>query len=103
MPKRQRGRRQDVGRMSGLTLTSQDVEPDIGVMNPVTERFSTSGLNCLKAIGRHRVEDVDHLSIAVIDAGKLAPYTLHRRGLRGVKLVISDAREGIRAAVSRFG
>jgi tetratricopeptide (TPR) repeat protein len=66
-------------------------------------RYSTSGLNCLKAVGRHRVEDVDRLSIAVIDAGKLAPYTLHRRGLRGVKLVISDAHEGIRAAVSRFG
>jgi Transposase, Mutator family len=56
-----------------------------------------------ESIGQRRVEDVDHLSIAVIDAGKLAPYALQRRGLRGVKLVISDAHEGIRAAVSRFG
>jgi hypothetical protein len=103
MPKRQRCRRQDVGRRGGLAFTSQDVEHDIGGMNPVTERFSTGGSHSRESIGQRRVEDVDHLSIAVIDAGKLAPYTLQRRGLRGVKLVISDAREGIRAAVSRFG
>jgi hypothetical protein len=72
-------------------------------MNPVTERFSTGGFHSRESIGQHRVEDVDHRSIAVIDAGKLAPYTLRRRGLRGVKLVISDAHQGIRAAVSRFG
>ena len=53
--------------------------------------------------GQLRVEDVDHLSIAVIDAGKLAPYTLQRSGLRGVKFVISDAREGSRAGVGSFG
>ncbi len=30
-----------------------------------------------------------------------APLGLARRGLRGVKLVISDAHEGIKAAVSK--
>ncbi len=30
-----------------------------------------------------------------------APLGFARRGLRGVKLVISDAREGIKAAVSK--
>jgi hypothetical protein len=64
-------------------------------------RFSTG--HSWESIARHRVEDVDNLSITVIDAGKLAPCTLHRRGLRGVKLAISDAREGIRAAISRLG
>jgi hypothetical protein len=75
MQKRQRGRRRDVGRRSGLTLTSQDVEHDIGVMNPVTERYSTSGLNCLKAVGRHRIEDVDRLSMP-----SSAPASLRRTG-----------------------
>jgi hypothetical protein len=72
-------------------------------MNPVTERFSTGGFRSRESIGQHRVEDVDHLSIAVIDASKLAPYTLQRHRLRGVKLMISDAHEGIGPAVSRFG
>jgi hypothetical protein len=87
----------------GLTLTSQDVEHDIGGMNLVAERFGTGGFESRESIGQRGVEDVDHLSIAVIDAGKLAPYTLQRRGLRGVMLVISDAYAGIRSAVSRVG
>jgi hypothetical protein len=81
-------------------LTSQN-EHDIGDMDPVAERFGTGGFHSRESIGQRRVEDVDHLSIAVNDAGKLAPYTLQRRGLRGVKLVISDAHEGVGAAVGR--
>jgi hypothetical protein len=77
-----------------LTTTSAD---------PVTERFGTGGFDSRESIGQRGVEDVDHLAIAVIDAGKLAPCTLQRRGLRVVKLVISDAQEGIRAAVSSIG
>ena len=103
MTERQCGRRHDVGRWGGFTLTGQDIENDIGGMDAVTERFGTGRFHRGQTVSQHRVEDVDHLSIAVIDAGKLAPYTLQRRGLRGVKLVISDAHEGIRAAVSRFG
>src|SRR6516162_2156256 len=64
--------------VGGLTLSSQDVEHDIGGMHAMTERFSTGGLNGQQSIGQHRVEDVDHLAIAIIGVGKLAPYTLHR-------------------------
>jgi hypothetical protein len=78
MPERQCGRRQDVGRGSGLALPSQDVEHDIGGMNAVTERFSTGGFPQPGVRGQHCAEDIDHLSIAVIGAGKLAPHTLHR-------------------------
>ena len=59
-------------------MPSQDVEHDIGGMDAVTERFGTGGLNCRQSVGQHRVEDVDHLSIAVISARKLPPHTLDR-------------------------
>ena len=62
----------------------------------MTERFSSRRLPQPEFIGQlPGSEDVVHLSIAVIDAGKLAPDTLQRRGLRGVKLSeCPDAREG---------
>jgi len=65
-------------------------------------RFSPGDLHSWESIAQHRVEDVDRLSISVIDAGKLAPCTLQRRGLRGVKLAISDAQRasGPRSAES---
>jgi hypothetical protein len=50
MPKRQRGGLQDVGRRGGLTLTSQDVEHDIGGMNLVTERFGAGGFDAYAGI-----------------------------------------------------
>ena len=78
MPKRQRGWRQDVGGGSRLALPGQDVEHDISRMNAVSDRFGAGGLNCWQTVGQHRVEDVDHLPIAVIGAGKLPPHTLDR-------------------------
>jgi len=41
MTERQCGRRHDVGRWGGFTLTGQDIENDIGGMDAVTERFGT--------------------------------------------------------------
>jgi hypothetical protein len=35
------------------------------------------GLDRRQPIGEHRGQDIDHLPIAVIDAGKLAPDTIH--------------------------
>ena len=75
MAKRQCGRRHDVGWWRRLTLPSQDVEHDISGMNAVSDRFGAGGLNCWQTVGQHRVEDVDHLPIAVIGAGKLSPHT----------------------------
>jgi hypothetical protein len=35
------------------------------------------GWNRRQPVGEHRGENVDHLPIAVVDAGELAPYALH--------------------------
>src|SRR4029450_2261876 len=48
-------------------------------MNAVADRLGAgSSLDCGQAVGQNGVEDVDHLPIAVVDNGKLAPYTFHR-------------------------
>jgi hypothetical protein len=39
---------------------------------------SAGRLDSWQPVGDHRCEDVDHLPIAVIDAGELAPDALHR-------------------------
>src|SRR6516164_5567422 len=78
MAKRQCGRGQDVGWWSRLTLPSQDVEHDIGGMDAVAKRFNTSRFHSRQPIGQYRVEDVDHLAIAILSAGQLAPHALHR-------------------------
>jgi hypothetical protein len=36
-----------------------------------------SGLDCRQSVGKHHGEDVDHLPIAVVGAGQLAPHALH--------------------------
>ena len=55
------------------------LEDDIGRMDAVGDRFGTCGLDCWQPVGEHRGEDVDHLPIAVIGTGELAPHALHRR------------------------
>src|SRR5271155_6182094 len=47
-------------------------------MNGGGDRFRTSRLDRWQPIGEHRGEDVDHLTIAIIGAGELAPHALHR-------------------------
>ncbi len=59
-------------------MPSQNVEHDIGGMDAVTERFGTGGFHSRESIDEYRVEDVDHLPIAVLGAGQLAPHTLYR-------------------------
>jgi len=56
--------------------TSQDIEYDISVMEAVAKRFSTGGFHRGQTVSQHRVEDVDHLPIAVIGAGEPAPNPL---------------------------
>ena len=73
----QRGRREDGDRRAGIALAGQDVENDIGGVDAVVDRFGAGGLDCRQPIGEHRGQDIDHLPIAVIDAGKLAPDTVH--------------------------
>ncbi len=74
----QRGRREDGGRRARITLAGKDVEDDVGGVDAVSDRFGAGGLDRRQPVGEHRGEDVDHLPIAVVGAGELAPYALHR-------------------------
>uniref|UniRef100_A0A939S5U0 Uncharacterized protein n=1 Tax=Bradyrhizobium barranii subsp. barranii TaxID=2823807 RepID=A0A939S5U0_9BRAD len=80
MAKRQGGRRHDVGRWGRFTLTSQDVEHDIGGMNAMSDRLGAGGFHRGQSVCQHRIEDIDHLSIAIVGTGEFAPYTLNRCG-----------------------
>ena len=41
------------------------------------ERLGASNLDRRQPVGEHRGENVDHLPIAVVNAGKLASHALH--------------------------
>ena len=43
-------------------------------VDAVVDRLSAGGLDRRQPIGEHHGQDIDHLPIAVIDAGELAPY-----------------------------
>ena len=45
---------------------------------PSRERLGAGGLDRRQPVGQHRGEDVDHLPIAVVGAGELAPHPLQR-------------------------
>lgn len=47
-------------------------------MNAVFDGLGAGGFNRRQPVDQHRIEDVDHLPIAVSDAGELAPHPLHR-------------------------
>lgn len=49
-------------------------------MEAVSNRLGVGGPNRWQSVCQHRIKDVDHLSIAIAGTGKLAPYTLDRRG-----------------------
>ena len=76
----QRSRCEDVGRRRRITLAGQDVEHDIGGMNAVRDRLGAGCFDGRQAVGPElRVEDVDHLTIAIVGTGEeLAPYTFDR-------------------------
>src|SRR5262249_56071534 len=45
-------------------------------MDAVAQRLATRGLNRRQPVAQHGGEDIDHLPVAVIDGGELAPNTL---------------------------
>jgi len=49
-----------------------------GRADALGDRLGADGIDCGQSIGEHRREDADHLPIAVVDAGELAPHALHR-------------------------
>jgi hypothetical protein len=59
-------------------LAGQDVENDIGGMNAVSERLGAGRFDRRQTIRQYRVEDVDHLPIAIVGAGELASDPLDR-------------------------
>ena len=94
---RQRSRREDRGRRAGIALAGEDVENDVGGMNAVGDRLGAGSLDCRQPVGEHRGEDVDHLPIAVVGAGELAPHALHR-GRQHPVLEGSAVAQGARLA-----
>ena len=71
---RQRGRREDGDRRARIALAGEDIEDDVGGMDPVAECFGAGRLDRRQPVGEHRGQDIDHLPVAVVDAGELAPY-----------------------------
>jgi hypothetical protein len=47
-------------------------------VDAVGECLCAGGLDRRQPVGEHSSEDVDHLPIAVVGAGELAPHALHR-------------------------
>jgi hypothetical protein len=77
MAQHQRGRREDGGGRAGIALAAQDVDNDVGRVDALRDRLGAGRLDGRQPVGEHRGEDVDHLPIAVLGAGKLAPDALH--------------------------
>src|SRR5437762_9955545 len=75
----QRSRCEDVGWRRRITLASQDIENDIGGMDAVDDCLGAGSLDCGQAVGQNSIEDVDHLPIAIVGTGELAPYTFNCR------------------------
>jgi hypothetical protein len=46
-------------------------------MDAVGKRLGAGGLDRRQPVGQHRGEDIDHLPIAIVGAGELAPHALH--------------------------
>src|SRR5882724_4185974 len=74
----QRRRGKDVGWWRRITLAGQDIENDIGGMDAVGDRLGTGRLDGGQTVSQNRVEDVDHLPIAIVGTGELAPHTFNR-------------------------
>ena len=62
-----------------IALARQNVEDDIGRMDALGERLNASRLDRRQSVGEHRGEDFDHLPVAVVGAGELAPHPIERR------------------------
>ena len=77
MAEHERGRRDDGDGRPGIALAGENVEDDVGGVDAVGERFGAGRLDRRQPVGEHGNQDVDHLPIAVIGPGQLAPHALH--------------------------
>ena len=62
-----------------IALTREDVDDDVGRMDALGQRLKAGGFHRWQPVAQHRGEDLDHLTVAVVGTGKLAPDPLQRR------------------------
>ena len=74
MSELQRVRSEDRRHGSRIAAAREDVEDDVGRMNAFADRLGASGFDRRQSIGEHGGENVDHLTIAVVGTGELAPH-----------------------------
>src|SRR3984885_6847439 len=70
---------QDCRRWPRIALTREDVDDDVGRMDALGQRLKAGGFHRWQPVAQHRGEDLDHLTVAVVGTGKLAPDPLQRR------------------------
>ncbi len=63
-------------------MAGENVENDIGGVDAMAQGLGTGPFDSRQTIAEHRSQNIDHLSIAVVSAGKLAPHPLHTAGDR---------------------
>jgi len=72
-------RRHDRRRRSGIALTREDVEDDVGGMDALGDRLGAGGFHRRQSVSQHGGENGDHLTIAIVGPSELAPHLLQRR------------------------
>ena len=65
---------------TGITVTRQNVENDVGGMDALAQRLGAGGLDRRQPVVEYRREDFHHLPIAIGGAGELAADFLHGGG-----------------------
>ena len=60
-------------------MSGENVEDDVGRMDALGECLMAGGLDRRQPVGQHRGEDFDHLPIAVVRTGELAPDPVEPR------------------------
>ena len=62
----------------GSRWRARMLKHDIGGIDAVSDRLGAGCFDGRQAVGQNRVEDVDHLTIAIVGTGELASYTFDR-------------------------
>ena len=61
---------------SRLAAPGEDVEDHVGRVDALAQRLLAGGLDRGQAVAQNGGEDVDHLAVAIVGAGELAPDPL---------------------------
>ena len=79
MPEPQRVGCHDGEGRGGLAAPGEDIEDYAGGVDAVTQCLAAGCLDRRQPVAEHSGEDLDHLAIAVIGAGELAPNAVQAR------------------------